>query len=298
VWRAHPCGVPSPTVVGDGDKHVCCVFDSDDAFTEAAVDFLRSGLHKERLLYIADRPSKADLFDDLIELGDAELLADEGDLVVGTAREMYLRDNAIDPAGQVESYRALVDAALADGFAGLRVAADATSLVERDDHRRAFMSYELAVDRFVRTAPMSAMCAYDARVLDTKALDLACVHRRVRTGSARYEPGFWLSSAESATLSVAGEVDASNASRFAAALDATVDALDLLPAVSEDQVVLDARGLDFIDAEGATALLSFIERIAPEKTVVVNEAPRSLCAVVDSMGWGDRIHYRQRETAS
>lgn len=285
-------------MVVDGDKHVCCVFDSDEAFTTAAVEFLRPGLHKERLLYIADRATRAELLDDLIELGDAELLVDEGEMIVATALETYLWHDAIDPAAQVENYRALVDAAVADGFAGLRVAADATSLVKRDDHRRAFMSYELAVDRFIRTAPIRAICAYDSRVLDTDALDLACVHRRVDTQSARYEPGFSVSSSETAAVSVSGEVDASNASRFAAALEAAAGALDLLPAVSEDEVVLDARGLDFIDSEGATALLSFIDQVAPERTVVVAEAPRSLCAVVDTLGWGDRIHYVPREEAS
>lgn len=297
MWRAHPCAVPSPPVAGHGDKHVCCVFDSDDAFTAAAVDFLRSGLHKERLVYIADRPTKADLFDDLIELGDAELLVDEGDLIVGSTHETYLSGEAVNPARRVETFRAMVGAALADGFDGLRVAADATSLVERDDHRRAFMSYELAVDHFIRTSPVRGMCAYDGRALQTKALDLACVHQRVQAGSVEYQPGFSLSSADTATIALSGEVDASNASRFAAALDATVDALDLLPVVSEDQVVLDARGLNFIDAEGATALLSFVERVGPEKKVVVAEAPRSLCALVDSLGWGDRIQYRQRDTA-
>lgn len=271
------------------------MFDSDEGFAAAAVDFLRSGLHKERLLYIADRGTTAELYDDLIELGDAELLADEGDLVVGTAAESYLMGETIDPVRQVQSYRALVDVALADGFAGLRVAADATSLVCRDDQRRAFMSYEIAVDALMRTAPMRALCGYDSRVLEDRSLDLACVHREFK-GKDRYTPGFWVSTADNpaATMAVSGEIDASNADRFAAALDAAADALPLLPAVSDDQVVLDARGLDFIDSEGATALLSFIENVGPERSVVVSEPPRSLVAVVDSMGWGDRIHYARR----
>lgn len=279
-------------MTGDSNKHVCCVFDSPGAFSSAAARFLRRGLHQERLLYIADRTTRAELYDDLIELGDVELLVDEGELVTQTAEQAYFGEQ-LDPAGQIESFRALLNAALADGFKGLRVAADVTGLVDSDGHRRTFMAYELAVDRFISSVPIWGMCAFNGSVLDDKAVDLACVHRYHDVASPKYEPGFSLWTAgmrDGAAVAVGGVVEGANVHRFTAALDASVVALPLL-AESEGPLVVDAGALEFIDAAGAAALAGFAERMAPYGGVMVAEPPRSLCAVIESLGLEDRLQY-------
>lgn len=265
-------------------RHLCCVFSTDVQFISAAVDFLRQGLHAgERLLYVADRDADA-LLADLAPLGDVAALVEQGALVVQPVRATYSSGDVIEPQAQVAAYRSLAEAAVADGFTGLCVAADATELVTGADARHRFMAYELAVDRFMAEGPMRAMCAYDVRVLDDAVLDLVCVHRDHRVPSG-LQPGFAMWPGDEG-VGVSGEIDVSNAERFAVALDAALDTL----LAEADRVRINAAHLEFIDAEGTSALISFIERAAP-RGVVVADPPRSLRAVVDTLGWKDRLAF-------
>jgi len=60
----------------------------------------------------------------------------------------------------------------------------------------------------------------------------------------------------SATLRVAGEVDAHNCDQMGAALDAAADETPLR------RLVVDASELEFIDSSGISALLALRERVA------------------------------------
>ena len=85
---------------------------------------------------------------------------------------MYKPGGVFDANAQVEAYRSLVDGALADGFTGLRVAADTGALVTTEHGHRRFLEYELAVDRVMATAPMSALSALSATAVGERINDL------------------------------------------------------------------------------------------------------------------------------
>jgi len=279
-------------------KHVCCVFSSDAQLTALSAEFLRLGLAAgNRLLYVADRPDEGALLADLADLGDVGGLAERGALLVQPVRDAYTKNEVVDPAAQVEAYRRLTEAAVADGFTGLCVAADATALVTGRNARRAFMAYELAVDQFMATAPMQAMCAYDVRVLKRAVLDLVCVHRHQRV-PAGVRPGFTMWPGHDG-VGVSGEVDVSNAERFRDALDAAVDALSTTAASEmRRRLRIDAADLAFIDAEGTSALVAFSEQAAPDGRIEVADPPRSLRAIVETLGWRERLAFVHREATA
>jgi hypothetical protein len=114
--------------------------------------------------------------------GDAVLLVTADD-----ALARYEGD-AFDPGAQVARYRALAEDAVARGYGGLTVAADATPLVRTVEDRRAFARYEHLVDRYRHESGIfTAMCAYDALALGPDALaELAAVHPEGTDGSTPF----------------------------------------------------------------------------------------------------------------
>ena len=201
--------------------HVCLAYDSRAELETRAGDFLAAGeAAGERVHYLAvTAPARPLPF---LPLG-------------GT----YRVGAVVDPVEQVAAYTAATEEALAAGYTGLRVVADATPLVGTAEQLDAFARYEYRIDRYMRDHPFSAMCAYDRRqVGDAAVAQLACLH------------------AES-TAAVPFRLHACPPGDGAAALDGELDlsADELLTATlpradltaGDDEVVLQAGGLTFAD---------------------------------------------------
>jgi hypothetical protein len=220
----------------DRHDHLCWVYDDDQEMLTAALRFLEEGLRLgERVGYVGgvgvDRMA-----------GELDHLARRrrpGATFTSDLGTTY-QDRDPDPSEQVRIYRAATEEALRDGFTGLRVAADATMLVERPEARRTFLRYEHLVDRAMTTLPFSAMCAYDRRVLGPAVDELCCVHPLANDDRA----GFGLYAAGPSTVGLRGEVDALGLELFGTAL-ASVAWQDGVGRGGE--VDVDARHLDFID---------------------------------------------------
>ena len=271
---------PATVDCGPGD-HVCWVFESDDDLRTAALAFLADGLRRgETLVYVGDAENDGALRSQLATLGDVDQLIADGTLRVQAAQELYLPAGRADIAAQVEAYRVMADEAVASERTGLRVAADATCLVTDEDQRRAFMAYEIAVDRYIANAPMTAMCAYDHRVLGDAAADLACVHRRWRTPDPSSDPRFSLY-AVSQRLIITGEIDISNSARLAFALEAAAIA------TPSADLEIDLTGLSFIDLKGVAVLAEFARSLSPDRSLRIEDMRGLVTTVARAMGWDD-----------
>ncbi|MFE9749014.1 MEDS domain-containing protein [Saccharothrix saharensis] len=157
---------------------------------------------------------------------------------VASVDTTYPSGAVIEPAAQVRAYAEATDAALAAGYAGLRVAADCTPLVRTPEQLDAFSRYEHRIDRFMVDRPFSAMCAYAADEVDARAFaQVACLHPNTNVSAA----GFRLHGAADRSITLAGEVDRSDEDLFPLALHRA----DLGP--RGGQLVLDATDLTFID---------------------------------------------------
>ncbi|WP_406046069.1 MEDS domain-containing protein [Micromonospora sp. NBC_00898] len=256
--------------------HVCWAYDDPAVLDSRALAFVTAGLAAGERVWVAAPGTPGSLTHRLAAfpgLGDA--------LRSGAARmvhvdDAYRIDEVIDPETQVRHYAAATADALAAGYRGFRVAAVATSLVRTPAQRDAFARYEHLIDRYMRTHPMSAICAYDRRELGDRAItELACLHPETNADVL-----FRLYAADpgDGAVALAGELDPSNRRLFAAALD-RVD-----PHPVDGRLVVDGTHLGFIDhrclielgeharRRGATAVLR-TSRSAAARLVELLELP-------------------------
>lgn len=123
--------------------------------------------------------------------------------------------------------------------------------------RREFLRFELAVDRLIATAPMSALCAYDRSVLGAAADELFVVHPQHHWHGG---PDFHLFH-ENGRIMVVGEIDVTNHRLFEVALDAVL-------AENGRDVVLDLRRLRFVDLGGLYRLERAVRRHGGDVRIV------------------------------
>jgi anti-anti-sigma factor len=112
------------------------------------------------------------------------------------------------------------------------------------DFRDAAVQYELAIDRLISTEPMSALCAYDVRVLGSAVADLVAVHP-LHHGAEACEP--FRAYHEAGRLRLTGEVDLADRDVFALVVGAVRSGDD-------HEVVVDLGELQFIDVRGLSLL--------------------------------------------
>jgi hypothetical protein len=230
-------------------SHFCWSYDDVQPFDEYAREFLLAGLAKGERVWFVAGPRAGTTADWLRDVAATSSLP--GAVRVTSAEAAYVGGDAVDPAGQVALYAAATEDALAGGFTGLRVVADVTSMIRTDLQREAFARYEYVIGRYMRTAPMRAVCAYDRLELGDRAVaELACLHEGSQAPGVTFQlhPG-----ATTASTVLDGELDMSVEELFTGALRHT----DLEPA--DGEVTVDAGGLRFIDHRSLLALQRYAE---------------------------------------
>lgn len=214
--------------------HVAWFGDGDDELYSVAIAAFADGARRhEKLLFVADDPDPARLCGDglerLLEAGQLELLALDA---------VYGGSGTFSAADQLATFKGVLAGALADGYRGIRVVADNTSLVcGHEEGFRHWLAWEQLTDSFQAQSPVTGICFFDQRALDhERRLDLAALHPVRSDGGA--QPPFSLFS-EGGAVSVTGRVDSSCANQFQRLLQATPGdrplALDVSAARFRDQ---------------------------------------------------------------
>jgi anti-anti-sigma regulatory factor len=252
--------------------HVCWTFDGYGAFRAAAVDFLSEGLALGLRVGLVAARHEDVLRADLGGLGDVDALVATGALSTVPLHGTY-DEFVSDPTRQVDAYAEATEQALADGYAGLRVAADVTSLITGPREVDAFARYECLIDQYMRTHPFSALCGYDTALVGASAAAaIACVHPLRRRGGARY--GLFAGPHD---LMLTGNVDASLDATFEPSVERLLAPLEAGP------VRIDCAALDFVDHRGLAAL----DRAAAARQISVElvRPPWSTRRLVDILGF-------------
>lgn len=217
-------------------RHRCWSFDDHRWFDEQAREHLRAGLAAGEQVWLVGGRQTGPTGEWLRDVAAARR---PGTARIVAIEEAYGRDHVVDPAGQVAAYAAATAGAVAAGFTGLRVVADATPLVRTPEQREAFARYEYLIGRYMDSEPMQAVCAYDRTELGEVAVaELACLHENSAGTDVTFQlhPG-----ATPATAVLDGELDMATEDLFAGALRRT----DL--AARDGEVTVDATGLSFVD---------------------------------------------------
>lgn len=255
-----------PTASGLGlHGHGCWTYSDDAEFTGGVLDFLADGLELgQRLLYVG-AGGVVKLRRELRDLPGLEDLLGDGTLRIMPLEAIYEMGRPIDAMAQLTMYAAATETALADGFTGLRVAADVTPLVTDralwPEHTR----WETIADRYMAKNPMAALCCYDRRELPDEILaDLSCVHRSCNA-PAQVAP-FRLYAGRDG-LSLAGEVDCFSADSLRRLLR--------LASPPRGDLILELDELEFIDHHGLLALADHARELEREgRSLTALGAPR------------------------
>jgi hypothetical protein len=225
--------------------HVCWVHDGDDdaTFDDAVRAFLAGGLERgERLLCVGERVIDSVRKEAPPFTGVDELLA-AGTLGLMTMSEAYAATGEFSAERQFAFYDKATRRAVAEGYAGLRVVAELTSLAADPQRRDELLRWEHLADRYMVTGPgMSALCAYRGDLPVDALADVASVHPAASAppGMSQFRVFF-----DDDRVVIAGNVDLSGADRLARLLADS-------PAVPA--AVLDLSRLDFVDVAGSRAI--------------------------------------------
>ncbi len=191
--------------------HMGWVFAGSAGFAGLAGPFLAEGAALgERLLYVAADPSSVAL------AGLTEVVGPRA-LHVASIAEVYGASGVVDAPSQRATFAAALADARAEGFSGIRVAADNTPLVADEVRLAAWIRWEIVADRFMSENPVTGLCAFDEERVDVDRLrHLATLHPLCSAASP--VPQFRLF-ADSGELCVEGEIDSFAVSQLWLALD-------------------------------------------------------------------------------
>jgi hypothetical protein len=257
-------GVPE----GSGNHH-CWIFDEPAGFHDRVRSFLAEGLrNNERVWYVGDAAEDVLLgqvraigFDDAVARGAGRVIP-VAEAYAGIGRQ---------PQEQIDDFARILAQSLADGFAGMRIAADATSLVQSGT----WLRYEHLVDRFMIGRAIAGLCGFDARRLDPGRLaELECLHPVTNTATTSFRLTACAPTGDQIALS--GELDL-------AAYDLLVRALatvDLQP--SAGSMTVEVGGLAFADHR---SLLTLARYAADRDAELILRRPRpGLRRIVAALG--------------
>lgn len=246
-----------PAGVERGD-HVCWAYEDDAAFEDAAVRFLAEGLARgDRLLWVGDGAEER-LRRSPGALADVDGLTARGTLRVLSVAEGYSAAGTaaagpMTPERQLAFYDAATRRAIDDGYRGLRVVAEITTLAADEAQRAQLLRWEHLADDYVAHGPgFSALCAYRADLLPSDVVaDVVSLHPLAHADGLATAFHLWF---DEGVLRLGGDVDAFSAGRLARLLATThVDA---------QVVALDLADLAFIDLAGVRALATWSQELS------------------------------------
>jgi hypothetical protein len=196
--------------------HLCWSYDDPEDLRARTLEFLGEGLEQGLRACYVNAGSPELLRDDLAGLPNLDQEIFRGALKIVSIDGMYQTGAVVGASAQVDLYRTHTDEALADGYAGFRLVAEATPLVTSKEQLEAFIGYEYLVDGLMAARPFSAMCAYKTTVLDAEAVSaLAAVHPNAREDATQ----FHLYNLAGVDFALSGEIDAAVQAQFEHALE-------------------------------------------------------------------------------
>jgi hypothetical protein len=213
--------------------HIGWVFSGPEEFAEVAERFLREGRElNERLLFVAGDPSEPAYRRITEAFGP-------GELQVASTADVYGATGVVDALNQRETFATTLAQARADGYRGLRVAADNTSLVQTSDRVAAWMHWELVADRFMAENNVTGLCGFDRTAVNVDTLrHLVTLHPL--SSAAEPLPQFRLF-VDTDGLRLEGDIDDFALSHLQRALDilptGTRAVVDLTGAKPRDRIV-------------------------------------------------------------
>lgn len=265
--------VDSPQALG-ADGHACWSYqDLDGDFRDAAVAFLSEGVELGQALMFVGGPAASELVRTVEPM--SSLVAD-GSLQIAPFEAVYPGGRRMADPDQWSLYAETTEKALRDGFTGLRVLTEVTSLAGPGDGWREHALWESYADRRMAGYPIAALCCFDRFTLPPQGLAaIASAHPVVDSRLDELVPFRLFGRADG--LALAGEVDAFSTSTLRHLLRAGDGATA--------DLVLDLDELTFIEHTGLRALREYADRAREQGTrLTIRGGPPTLHRLTDLLG--------------
>ncbi len=246
-------------------EHLCATDASTAALEYLMRQYVGAGLRSgDRVLYVCE-PERTATVSGGLGIDVAAFIATR-QLVFEDARHMYLEDGAFSVQRTVDYYDAAIVMAVADGFPGLRVAAESNWLVRSSipgiEHYR---EYEAGLATLLKARRAIGLCRYDRDVTEHETIRaVVALHSAITIpdplyadGTVRIERAF-----EPDGLIISGEL--TEASRMA-----LHRALEELRSSSDGPVRIDVADVKSLDERWLDELIAFVRRAEPNRTVEV-----------------------------
>lgn len=144
--------------------HIGWVFSGSGEFAVLAERFLAEGASlNERLMYVAEDP-------DIEGFGEWAAALFPGTLTAASIAEVYGESGIVDAPRQRATFTQVLTEALADGYSGIRVAADNTPLVLDQERMESWVRWEIVADHFMSENQVTGLCAFDGGRVDVNTL--------------------------------------------------------------------------------------------------------------------------------
>jgi hypothetical protein len=148
--------------------HRAWAFDGIVRFEVGATRFLASAPAHEQLMFVVDDP---------VPRRWPQHLLESGRLLIASASELYGPTRRVDAPAQLARLTAVLQSALANGYRGIRVAADSTSAIIATNGSSAWAEWERAAEAFTSVNPVIWMCGFDrSRLPETDLAGVLQLH--------------------------------------------------------------------------------------------------------------------------
>lgn len=260
--------------------HLCALYRGEAELEQVAATFVSSGLAAgDRVVYVAsDRPAatvRTALEAHQVSAGPASAA---GQLVIEDFAAAYGQPGELDLAAMEAGFRTAARRARADGFGGLRVAA------EMGDFARSIGSVDRLLDWERRCTPLqreegiTSVCQYDQRRFSrAQAAAIAHEHAGASPEFAPEPPVRFSVSNAPWGLIVTGELDLACRTVFGRVLQARLAASPWLQ--------LDVGGLAYAEAGALAVIYQSAATLVAVGGIIVTRAPAQLLRVIDLAGF-------------
>lgn len=235
-------------VLSHGD-HSSLLYSSVREQMDVTAALVKDALVRNERVICVGEPAYAERASSAFGKTGARAIAN-GQLLLENSAETYMREGRFDAERMLRHYSASINDAVADGYSGLRVAADMSWAGIVPESGEDLIRYEHTLDSVLEKYPAVVVCQYDRRIFSEAALaSLQAAHNSEARPNPLHE-SMQLSierEYDPHGLRVAGEIDISNRAAFRSAIAQ-------LAASPEQHIVVDLAGVEYMDAASIAAL--------------------------------------------
>ena len=155
-------------------EHICALYQTAEEQVQVAADYLADGLRNgERVFYVAGSDADLERFRRALNLRGIDVSAaiETGALMQATHQQAHLEGGRFDSERMLGMLNAAMDAALDDGFTGLRTCGDMSWLLDGPPGAAQVVEYEALLNRFFAGVRGAGMCQYDLQRLTPVLID-------------------------------------------------------------------------------------------------------------------------------